>query len=89
MARKLSCMRDEDVQVPPPRSHAGRQTRSSQRAPIDRPESSYAICRDEEDDKEGSDDDNNDPPYEQDELTGSQFADAPQGTQTQVHVYIC
>jgi len=42
MARKLSCMRAKDVQVPPPGSHQGRQTRTSQRAAIERPESSRA-----------------------------------------------
>ena len=48
-------------------------------------ESSRARCRDDEDDNDG-DDDINDPTYDQDELTGSQLADAPQGTQTQVRV---
>ena len=86
MARKLSCMRAEDVQVPPPRSHQGQQTHTSQRAAIDRSESSHARCRDEEDDNDGGDDDIDDPTYEQDELTGSQLADAPQDTQTQVRV---
>ena len=78
-------MRDEDVQVPPPASQ-GRQTRTSQRAAIERPESSRARCRDDKDDDDGDDDDINDPTYEQDVLTGSQLADAPQGTQTQVCV---
>ena len=65
----------------------GWQTRTSQRAAIDRAESSYARCRDDEDnDDEDDDDDINDPTYDQDELTGSQLADAPQGTQTQVRV---
>ena len=85
MARKLSCMRDEDVQVPPPASQ-GRQTRTSQRAAIERPESSRARCRDDDDDDDGGDDDRDDPTYEQDELMGSQLADAPQGTQTQVRI---
>ena len=82
MARKLSCMRAEDVQVPPPGSHQGRQTRTSQRAAIERLESSRARCRDDDDDDDGGDDDRDDPTYEQDELTGSQLADTPQGTQT-------
>ena len=86
MARKLSCMRAEDVQVPPPRSHQGQQTHTSQRAAIDRAESSHARCRDDEDNDDGDDDDINYPTYDQDELMGSQLVDAPQGTQTQVCV---
>ena len=82
MARKLSCMRAKDVQVPPPGSHQGRQTRTSQRAAIDTSESSHARRWDEKDDDDGGDDDIHDPSYEQDELTGSQLADTPQGTQT-------
>ena len=82
MARKMSCMRAEDVQVPPTRSHQGWQTHTRQRAAIDRPESSHARHRDDEDDDDGGDDDIDDPIYEQDELMGSQLADAPQGTQT-------
>jgi len=78
-------MRAEDVQVLAPASQ-GRQTRTSQRAAIERPESSRATCRDDEDDDDGDDDDINDPKYDQDKLTGSQLADAPQGTQTQVRV---
>ena len=78
-------MRAEDVQVPAPASQ-GRQTHTSQRATIDRAERSYARCRDDEDDDDGDDDDINDPTCDQDELTGSQFADAPQGTQTHVCV---
>ena len=58
----------------------------SQRVVIDRAESSRARCRDDKDDDDGDDDDINDPTYDQDELTGSQLADAPQGTQTQVRV---
>ena len=58
----------------------------SQRAAIDRPKSSCARHRDEKDDNDGGDDDTDDPTYEQDKLTGSQLADAPQGTQTQVCV---
>ena len=85
MALKLSCMRAEDVQVPPPASQ-GRQTHTSQRAVIERPESSRARCRDDKDDDDGDDDDINDPTYDQDELMGSQLVDAPQGTQTQVCV---
>ena len=85
MARKLSCMRAKDVQVPHPTSQ-GRQTCTSQRVVIDRSESSHARCRDEEDDNDGGDDDIDDPTYEQDELTGSQLANAPQVTQTQVRV---
>ena len=81
MARKLSCMRAIDVQVPAPASQ-GWQTCTSQRAAIDRAESSHARCRDDKDDDDGDDDDINDPTYDQDELTGS----APQGTQTQVRV---
>ena len=81
MAHKLSCMGAKDVQVPPPASQ-GRQTRTSQRAAIERPESSRARCRDDKDDDDGDDDDINDPMYDHDELTGSQLADAPQGTQT-------
>ena len=84
MARKLSCMQAEDVQVLALASQ-GRQTRTSQRAAIDRAESSHARCRDDKDDDNG-DDDINDPTYDQDELTGSQLTDAPQGTQTQVRV---
>jgi hypothetical protein len=42
---------------------------------------------DEEDDDEGDDDDINDSTYEQDELTGSQLASAPQVTQTQVRFH--
>ena len=49
------------------------QTRTSQRVAIERPKSSHARCRDEEDDDDGIDD----PTYEQDELTGSQLANAP------------
>ena len=49
-------------------------------------ESSRARCRDDEDGDNGDDDDFNDPTYDQDELTGSQLVDAPQGTQTQVRV---
>jgi hypothetical protein len=75
-------MRAKDVQVPPPGSHQGRQIRTSQRAVIDRAESSHARRRDEEDVNDGGDDDIDDPTYEQDELTGSQLADVPQGTQT-------
>jgi hypothetical protein len=52
----------------------------------DRPESSRARCRDDKDDEDGDDDDMNDPTYDQDELMGSHLTDAPQGTQTQVHV---
>ena len=81
MARKLSCMIAKDVQVAPPTSQ-GRQTRTSQRATIDRAESSRARCRDDEDDDDADDDDINDPTYDQDELTGSQLVDPPQGTQT-------
>ncbi|XP_066315293.1 uncharacterized protein [Miscanthus floridulus] len=82
MVRKLTCKRDEDVQVPPPASQ-GQQTRTSQRAVIERSKSSRARCRDDEDKDDEDDDDINDPTYDQDELTGSQLADAPQGTQTQ------
>jgi len=85
MARKLSCIRAEDVQVPAPASE-GRQTRTSQSATLDKAESPRARCRDDEDNDDGDDDDINDPTYDQDELMGSQLADAPQGTQTQVHV---
>ena len=67
--------------MPAPASQ-GRQTCTSQRAAIDRAESSHARCRDDEDDDDGDDDAINDPTYDQDELTGSQLADAPQGTQT-------
>jgi hypothetical protein len=74
-------MRAEDVQVPAPASQ-GQQTHTSQTAAIDTAESSYARCRDDEDDDNGDDDDINDPTYDQDELTGSQLANAPQGTQT-------
>ena len=58
-------MQAKDVQVPPPGSHQGRQTRTSQRAAIDRPKSSRARHRDEEDDNDGGDDDIDDPTYEQ------------------------
>ena len=75
-------MRAEDVQVLAPVAHQGRQTRTSQRAAIDRAKSSRARHRDEKDDDDGGDDDIHDPTYEQDELTDSQLADAPQGTQT-------
>ena len=75
----------KDVQVLVPTSQ-GRQTHTRQRAAIDRAESSHARCRDDEDDDDGDDDDINDPMYDQDELMGSQLADAPQGTQTQVRV---
>ena len=78
-------MRAKDVQVPAPASQ-GRQTHTSQRAAIDRAESSHARCRNDKDDDDGDDDDINDPTYDQDEMTGSQLADAPQGTQTQVRV---
>ena len=71
--------------MPAPASQ-GRQTHTSQRVAIERPESSCARCRDDGDDDDGDDDDINDPTYDQDELTGSQLADAPQGTQTQVCV---
>ena len=81
MARKLSCMQAEDVQVPAPSSQ-GRQTHTSQRVVIDRADSSRARCRDDEDDDDGDDYDINDPTYDQDELTGSQLVDPPQGTQT-------
>ena len=76
MACKLSCMRAKDVQVPAPASQ-GRQTHTSQRAAIDRAESSRARCRDDEDDDDGDDDDINDPMYDQDKLTGSQLVDVP------------
>ena len=69
----------------PATASQGRQTRTRQRVAINRAESSSARCRDDEDDDDG-DDDINDPTYDHDELTGSQLADAPQGTQTQVHV---
>jgi hypothetical protein len=86
MARKLSCMRAKHVQVPTLASQ-GRQTRTSQRVAIDRLECSCARCKDDkDDDDDGDDDDTNDPTYDQDELTFSQLADAPQGTQTQVCV---
>ena len=78
-------MQAKDVQVLALASQ-GRQTRTSQRVAIDRVESSHARCRDNKDDDDGDDDDINDPTYDQDELTGSQLADAPQGTQTQVCV---
>jgi hypothetical protein len=77
MARKLSCMRAKDVQVAPPRSHQGWKTRTSQRAAIDRPSSSRVRHRDEEYDDAGGDDDIDGPTYEQDELAGSQLANAP------------
>jgi hypothetical protein len=51
--------------------------RTSQRAAIDRVDSSYARCMDDKDDDDGDDDDINDPAYDQDELMGSQLADAP------------
>ena len=76
MARKLSCMRAKDVQVPALVSQ-GQQTRTSQRAAIDRAESSRARCRDGEDDNDGDDGDINDTMYDQYELIGSQLADAP------------
>ena len=75
----------KDVQVLAPASQ-GRQTHASQRAAIERVESSRARCRDDKDDNDADADDINDPTYDQDELTRSQLADAPQGTQTQVHV---
>jgi hypothetical protein len=79
MARKLSCMRAKNVQVPAQASQS-RQTRT--RAAVDIPESSQARRRDEDND----DDDIHDPTYGQEELTGSQLEDAPEGTQTQVRV---
>ena len=82
---QVSCMWVEDVQVLAPASQ-GRQTRTSQRATIDRAESSRARCRDDKDDNDADADDINDPTYDQDELTRSQLADAPQGTKTQVRV---
>ena len=65
-------MQAKDVQVLALASQ-GRQTRTSQRATIDRAESSHAGCRDDKDDDndDGDDDDINDPTYDQDELTGS------------------
>ena len=66
----------KDVQVLDPTSQ-GRQTRTRQRAAIDGVESSRARCRDDKDDDNGDDDDINDPMYDQDELMGSQLADAP------------
>ena len=63
MARKLSCMRDKYVQVPGLASQ-GRQTHTSQRVAIERPESSRARRREEEDDDDGGDDDIDDPTYE-------------------------
>ena len=79
-------MRAKDVQVPPPGSHQGRQTCTSQRVAIERPKSSHTRCRDAEDDDDGGDDDIDDPTYEQDELMGPQLVDTPHGTQTQVRV---
>ena len=78
-------MRAEDVQVPAPATQ-GWQTRTSQRAAVDRAGSSSARCRDDEDYDDGDDDDINDPTYDQDELMGSQLVDAPEGTQTHVRV---
>ena len=83
MARKLSCMTTKDVQVPPQGPQERRQTRRRQRAAIDILEGSHARCRDDEDNDRG-DDASDDLPHEQDEMTGSQLADAPQATQTQV-----
>ena len=77
MARKLSCMGVKDVQVPHVASQ-GPQTRTRKRAAIDRGKSSRARSTvDEDDDDNGDDDDINDPMYDQDELMGSQLADAP------------
>jgi hypothetical protein len=56
MAQKVSCMRTEDVHVPPAPSQ-GPQTRTRQRVAIDIPESSRARCTDEDDDDDGYDDD--------------------------------
>jgi hypothetical protein len=72
--------------VPPPASQSW-QTRTSQRAGTTRvvleiPESSRARRRDDEEDDDSDDDDIHDPTYGQEELTGSQLPDAPQGTQT-------
>ena len=74
-------MTAQDVQVPPQGPQERRQTRRRQRAAIDIPEGTRARCRDDED-NDGGDDASDDPPYEQDEMTGSQLADAPQATQT-------
>jgi hypothetical protein len=63
VARKVSCMRTEDVHVPPTASQ-GAQMCTRQRAALDIPESSRARCTDEEDDDDGDDDDINDPTYE-------------------------
>jgi hypothetical protein len=69
-------MRAEDVHVPHvPQPGVGC---SRQMAHIDTPTSSRARNRDQDEDEE------DDPPYDQDELTGSQLGDAPPGTQTQV-----
>ena len=70
-------MRAKNVQVPPPGSHQGRQTRTSQRAAIDTPGSSRARHRDDEDNDDGGDNDIDDPTYAQDELMGSQLGDTP------------
>jgi hypothetical protein len=52
------------------------------RAAVDIPESSRARRDEEEDDDTDDDDDIHDPTYGQEELTGSQLEDAPEGTQT-------
>lgn len=90
MACKLSCMRAEDAQGPAldrPEGSRSRQTRSRHTAALDRPEGSRSRPRAKEGGEDGSDDDSDDPPYEHDELRGSQLFDAPYPTQSQVRVY--
>jgi hypothetical protein len=74
-------MRTDDVEVQPTTSQ-GAQTHRRTRPALDIPESSHIRRTDEEDD------DNDDPTYGQDELTGSQLADTPEATQTQVCVLL-
>ena len=81
LARKMSCMRADDVQVPTHGGHRGEGSTSRQMPAIATPSASLARTRDPHDD---NDDDDNDPPYDQHELTGSQLVDAPPPTQTQV-----
>jgi hypothetical protein len=75
-------MRAENIQVP---AQASQSHQTHTRAAVDILESSRARRREEEDD-DTNDDDIHDPTYGQEELTGSQLEDAPEGTQTQVRV---
>jgi hypothetical protein len=88
MARKLSCMRPDDVQWQPRQTGDG--SHSRQPPAVHTGGSSRARPRggDTTSGSSSSDDEGGDPTYGQEELWGSQLEDAPHATQVRLFKYL-